>query len=357
MNPRPIAALYILATTTLSGQNNKPAGDQPQYYDEPSFIVAGVADPSARGGHGSDPVAHSVAALAKETDALRAGAATAGSEESLRAAIAREPNRAELHHALASAEEQRGNALEAAREYQRAAELEASERNLFDWGAELLAHRAAEQAVEVFAKGNRLFPRSTRMLLGLAVAWYSRGSYDQAAQWFFEATDLNPSDPEPYLFLGKVSSGAITELPGFGERLERFARLEPENAWANYYYAASVWRGWKGAEDTATAAKVRSLAGKAVRLDPHLGAAYLLLGTIFAEQSNLAGAIRAYQSAIGADPRMEEAHYRLAQAYRKAGEPEKAQKEIEVYQQLSKESAQAWEREHSEIQQFVFGLR
>ena len=60
--------------------------------------------------------------------------------------------------------------LAAVREYQRAVELDANEPNLFDWGAELLVHRAVEPAIEVFTKGNRLYPQSSRMLLGLAAA-------------------------------------------------------------------------------------------------------------------------------------------------------------------------------------------
>ena len=305
----------------------------PQFFDEPTFIVAGVTDPALRGGHGSDPVLRSAETLAKDTASLRIGTS------------------------VADAEEKQGKALEAVRQYQRAAELEPSESNLFDWGTELLTHRAADQAVEVFANGHRLFPRSTRALLGLAVALYSRGSYDQAAQRFFEAADLNPSDPAPYLFLGKVSSGAITESNGFGERLERFTRLQPENAWANYYYAASLWKHWKGADDIATLAKVQALLKKAVGLDSHLGAAFLQLGIVLAEQDDLPSAISAYQSAIQASPPMEEAHYRLAQAYRKTREPAKAQREIELYQQLSQQSTQALERERAEIQQFVFALR
>ena len=214
--------------------------------------------------------------------------------------------------------------------------------------AAVMLHRAADQAVEVFTTGHRLFPRSIRMLLGLAVALYSRGSYDQAAQRFFEAADLNPSDPAPYLFLGKISNGPITDSPGFAERLERFARLQPENAWANYYYAATLTR---------TSPKARALLENAVRLDPKLGAAFLLLGIVYAEEGNLTKAISAYQSAIEATPPMEEAHYRLAQAYRKTGETVKAQKELELYQQLSQQSAQKLERERGEIQQFVFELK
>jgi tetratricopeptide (TPR) repeat protein len=320
---RPIIIAALALAAALFGQSQSSQAP-PQYFDEPNFIVAGVADPSQRGGHGSDPVLRSAEALARETASLRTGPSAA------------------------DAAEKQGNALEAARELQRAAELDPSERNLFDWGTELLTHRAADQAVEVFTNGHRLFPRSTRMLLGLAVALYSRGSYDQAAPRFFEAADLNPSDPAPYLFLGKISNGPITHSGGYAERLERFARLHPENAWANYYYAATLTR---------TSPKARALLEKAVRLDPKLGDAFLLLGIVYADEGNLTKAISAYKSAIDATPPMEEAHYRLAQAYRKTGEPAKAQKEIGLYQELSRQAAQKLERERAEIQQFVFGLK
>src|SRR5271167_5261319 len=46
---------------------------KPPYFDEPKFIVAGVTDPSQRGGHGSDPVLRSAESLAKATAALRTG--------------------------------------------------------------------------------------------------------------------------------------------------------------------------------------------------------------------------------------------------------------------------------------------
>jgi Tfp pilus assembly protein PilF len=327
---------------------------KPQFFDEPSFIVAGVTDPAQRGGHGSDPALRSTEALARETASLRTSS-PAATKESLIEAIVREPDQAGLHHSLADIEEKQGNALEAAREYQRAAELDPSETNLFDWGAELLVHRAADQAVEVFSKTTRLFPRSPRTLLGLAVAYYSRGSYDQASQRFFEATDLNPADPAPYLFLGKVSSGAITDSQGFAERMERFARLQPGNALANYYYAVSLWKRRNSHGNAA--AKVRTLLERAVSLDTHLAAAYLQLGIVFADQSNFPKAIVAYEDAIAASPATEEAHYRLAQVYRKTGQPAKAQREGEIYQQLSKQSAQESERERAEIQQFVFELK
>jgi tetratricopeptide (TPR) repeat protein len=330
------------------------------FFDEPNFIVAGVTDAASHGGHGSDTVLRSSEALAKATASLSkksTGDTQARSAEQLRQAIQREPANAELHHLLGDAHEKLGNSLEAVREYQRAAELDATEPNLFDWAAELLTHRAVDQAIEVFSKGNRLFPRSARMLLGLAAAWYTRADYDQAARHFFEACDLNPSDPGPYVFLGKVQSVEILQSVGYLERMERFATLQPGNALANYYYAANLWRRWNGTADSVTRAKVQSLLEKAIHLDPNLGAACLQLGIFYADQKDLSNAISAYQKAIAVSPQLEEAHYRLAQAYRLTGEEVKAQHEFALHAQLSRKSAEEKERERHEISQFVFALR
>ena len=117
---------------------------------------------------------------------------------------------AELHHLLGDVQEKLGNSLEAVREYQRAAELDPREPYVFDWGSELLLHHAPEPAVEVFTKGSRLFPNSARMLIGLGAAWFARGSFDQAVDRICEASDLNPADPIPYLFLGRLLSAQPT---------------------------------------------------------------------------------------------------------------------------------------------------
>ena len=264
---------------------------------------------------------------------------------------------AELHHLLADVEEKQGNPVDAQREYQRAAELDPSESNFFDWGSELLLHSAVEPALEVFGKGNRLFPQSARMLVGFAVAWYARGSYEQAVKRLCEASDLNPNNPTPYLFLGKFQSVDSTPSDESVETLGRFARLQPENAQANYYYAVSLWNRRQGPGDTNVVAQVRSLLEKAVRLDPKLGGAFLQLGILYSEQNDLPNALTALQKAVEASPQLLQAHYRLAQAYRQTGELPRAQKELELYEQISRESAEQSVRDRRQIQQFVYTLR
>jgi tetratricopeptide (TPR) repeat protein len=263
---------------------------------------------------------------------------------------------AELHQLLGDVYEKLGNPLEAVREYQSAAELDPSEPNLFDWGADLLLHRAFEPAIEVFTKGNRLFPRSVRMLIGLGVAWYARGAYERAAQRLCEASDLNPDNLTPYLFMGKMESVETTRSACMVEKLARFATLHPENALANYYYALSLSRR-DSAQDASRLAQAQSLLEKAVRLDPKLGAAYLQLGILDSNRGAFPEAIASYQKAITANPGLEQAHYRLAQAYSRTGESSKAQAELQAYEQLSKKTAEEVEHERHEIQQFVYTLR
>src|SRR5258708_29549685 len=126
---------------------------------------------------------------------------------------------------------------------------------------------------------------------------------------------------------------------------------------ANYFYAVGIWKELKSHGDAEVRARVESLLMSGVRLDARLGDAYLQLGSLHSEQKDLPKAISDYQRAIQVDPNAETAHYRLAQAYRQKGEPDKARAELKVYDELVKQSAENNERERHEIQQFVYTLR
>jgi tetratricopeptide (TPR) repeat protein len=260
---------------------------------------------------------------------------------------------AELHHLLGDVEEKLGHSLEAVREYQHAAELNPSEENLFDWGTELLIHRAFEPATEVFNEGNRLFPRSARMLAGLGVSWYARGSDKLAVEHLCQASDVNPDDPNPYLFLGKIQSVETAQSTCMMEKLGRFVLLQPENAQGNYYYALGLLTR-NNADDLAHA---ESLLEKAVHLDPKVAAAYLQLGVLYSQRGDSSKAVSAFLEAIAANPGLVAAHYRLAQAYSQNGEKSKAQAELQIYDQLSKKTAEEADRQRREIRQFVYTLR
>lgn len=262
---------------------------------------------------------------------------------------------AELHRFLGGVYEKLGRPLDAVREYQSAAELNPNESDLFDWGADLLLHRAYEPALEVFTKGNHLFPRSARILAGLAVAAYARGAYDEALQHLCDASDIRPSDVQPYLFMGKMQTVQSAQPSCVEEKLSRFVVLQPENAFASYYDALRLLNHQK---NSAVAEKqVELLLNKAIELNPKFGAAYLQLGIIYADRGDFPEALEAYQKAANADPELKEAHYHLARAYSRKGEKSKAETEFQLYRQLSKKTAEDDERQRRDIQQFVYTLR
>ena len=364
-----IAALFLGPNETknvdLALQRPKPpalsSAQKPEFFDQPQFTVSGVTDTTNLGGHGSDTTVRARETLAKETVLLgknSAGPAPvanyARERDHLRLLLAHK-DKPELHHSLGDVQEKLGNSLEAVHEYQRAAEMDPSESYFFDWGSELLLHHAPEPALEVFAKGNRLFPGSVRMLIGMGAAWFARGDFDQAVQRIAEASDLSPNDSVPYLFLGRIQNAESTPSEKIVEKLQRFIAQQPENAEANYYYAVGLWKLRKGPQ--AGVEQVESLLRKAIHLDPQFGAAYLQLGILHSEQRDDARAISDFQQAIQSDPQMEEAHYRLAQAYRQMGDAAKADVELKIYDRIAKESAQKTDRERHEIRQFVYTLR
>ena len=110
-------------------------------------------------------------------------------------------NTPELHNLLGEVEEKDGKFVPAANEYELAAHADPSESNLFDWGSELLLHRTLGPSIEVFQDAALRYPASQRLAIGLGMALYAHGNYDEAVKSLLRAADLNPSDPSCYLFL------------------------------------------------------------------------------------------------------------------------------------------------------------
>ena len=264
---------------------------------------------------------------------------------------------ADLHRLLGDLDERLEDPLGAVREYERAAGLDPSERNYFAWGTELLLHKAAAPSADVFDKGVRLHRDSARLLAGLGAALYTSGSADEAAQRLCEASDLDPANPAPYLFLGRMQEATSTSLPCAEQKLARFVHDQPANARANYYYALALWRRDRGSENSETLQHVEALFIKASAIDPKFDLPQLQLGNLYLSRGDLQSALTAYRKAVAANPTGSDAHYRLGLTYKRIGDENKAQREIEEYKRLDKTEADTIERQRRELRQFLFVLQ
>jgi tetratricopeptide (TPR) repeat protein len=346
--------LVLDAQVPAEGATGQPippvsSSDKMGFSDQPNFTVAGMTDWSNLGLHGSDSTSRTSEALAKETLALKSASAESAGNGGAGTAAA--------YRLSGDRDERLGDPVAAVHEYEQAARLDPSEENYFAWGSELLLHRAAQPASEVFAKGSALHSKSARMLAGLGAALYANGLYDEAARRLCEASDLNPADSAPYLFLGKMEETATAPFPCGEEKLARFAREQPANALANYYYELSLTKRERVSDNPAEFHHLEKLLEKAVSIDPALGEAYVQLGILYSTQGDLALATQVLKKAIEVNPDLGAAHYRLSLVYERMDEEAKARQEIGIYKQCEKAETDRLERQRRELRQFLVILK
>ena len=266
-------------------------------------------------------------------------------------------NTAELHNLLAEIEEKDEKFVAAANEYETGAHMDPSESNLFDWGSELLIHHTLEPAIDVFRHATERYPNSPRLLIGLGMALYSRGNYDEAVKSLLRAADLNPSDPGSYLFLSKAYDSSPSQADEVIQRFRRFAELQPHNPRASYYYAMSLWKGKRAQDPGLDLQQIESLLKKAIALDPKFAEAHLQLGNLYSDQSKYAEAIPEYVRARELDPGLGDVYYRMGQAYVHVGEKDRAQEQFQIYQRVRAEHMAELDKQRADIRQFVYSAK
>jgi tetratricopeptide (TPR) repeat protein len=268
--------------------------------------------------------------------------------------LLKQKDTAELHNVLGEIEEKDGKFVAAESQYEIAAHMDPSESNLFDWGSELLVHRTLDPAVNVFQSAAEHYPNSPRLAIGLGMALYSRGNYDDAVKALLKAADLNPSDPRCYYFLSKAYDSSPSQADAVIQRFRRFVELQPHNARAHYYYAMSLWKGRRAQDANLDIQKIESLLKRSIMLDPNLPDAHLQLGNLYSDQAKYADAIPQYQRALEENADLADAHYRMGQAYVHTGQKARAQDQLEIYQRLRAQHLAELDKQRAEIRQFVY---
>ena len=253
-------------------------------------------------------------------------------------------------------DEKSGDPLSAVHEFEHAAGLDPSEQNYFEWGSELLLHRAIWQAQEVFHKGTDAYPKSVRMQTAMGAALFAGARYDEAAIRLCKASDLNPADSNPYIFMGKIEMAAPNPLACIEPMLKRFLQQDPGNSIANYFYAMSILKRQQQLPDKKAEQQAETLLTKAVSIDPKCSLAYLQLGVIAASERSFEKAIGFYKKAIEADPELADTYYRLGVSYDRTGQPSKAKEEFQIHDQIKQRQAEAIEVQRRNVKQFLVVL-
>jgi len=266
-------------------------------------------------------------------------------------------NTGELHDLLGQIEEKDGKYVAAVKEFQTAAHLDPSDGNLFDWGTELLLHRTYEPAIDVFTEATRRYPESPRLAIGLGMALYARGKYDEAIRALLTAADLSPSDPRCYLFLSRAYDNSPTQAEEVIQRFKRYADLQPDSSLAQFYYAMSLWKGKRAEDSSVDLQTVETLLLRSIALDGKLPEAHMQLGNLYADQHEYAKSIPEYLRALELNPSLSDAHYRLGTDYIHAGQKDEAQKEFDVYQKLRTQHMAKEDKARADVQQFIYSSK
>ncbi len=273
--------------------------------------------------------------------------------ESLRA----EEDSAEVENLLGEVYEKKAEYLNAVRAFQKAAEMEPrNEDYRFDYILELLAHHNFDAAALVAEPAVHDFSNSMRMRLVLGVAYFGRGRFTESTQSFFETAKRFPELELPLYFLGLAADSTGKDLEETRGLLEAYRERHPEQFWPYYFLGRYALRPDVSSEQKADPDRAERLLKESLKRKADFADAHYELGNVYSTQKRWPEAIEEYKKATHLNPKLSEAHYRLALAYRHTGDLPGSLHEMEMHRKLKQEEAQEALRLR-QVRAFLYKLR
>ncbi len=263
----------------------------------------------------------------------------------------------EAHALMGDILEQSEQPLEAVQHFQRAVELEPSERHLFALGYEFLSHWNWETAQQVFERGLEPFPQSWRLWLGLGAAQLGQNENENAARAFLEAIKISPQ-PLAYHLLSVTFDEAGQQREAVRAAFESYYASNPDDPWARYYRALTIFRTNSGESETVGHLQqtLNELAETAAQ-HPDFFEALYLLGEAYSDQQDWPRAVAALEKAVAARPDDVQARYKLGLALQRLGRTEEAKLQLEQYQNLKQQLDQVMNERMSATKRFIIELK
>jgi tetratricopeptide (TPR) repeat protein len=264
---------------------------------------------------------------------------------------------AEVENLLGEVYEKKAEYLNAVRALQKAAEMEPrNEDYRFDYILELLAHHNFDAAVLVAEPAVQDFSNSMRMRLVLGVAYFGRGRFTESTQSFSETAKRFPELELPLYFLALAADSTGKDLEETRELLEEYRERHPEQFWPYYFLGRYALHPDVSSEQKADPDRAERLLKESLKRKADFADAHYELGNVYSTQKRWSQAIEEYQKATHLNPKLSEAHYRLARAYRHTGDLPGSLREVDVHRKLKQEEAQEALRLR-QVRAFLYKLR
>jgi tetratricopeptide (TPR) repeat protein len=194
--------------------------------------------------------------------------------------------------------------------------------NYVDLATICVEHDNFDLGLEIVDIGLRELPDSWILYLQRGVLLAMKGLMADAEKEFENARRLAPAQPVPYAALGMVwIQGGQTEKAVEVLRAELPRRQDHV---VPYIFAVALLRSGVEAASPAAAEAVSALRAS-IRADPSFAPAHAELGRLLLKRDEVDAAIRELEKASTLDPASTPALYALSQAYRKKGDPARAQ--------------------------------
>ena len=191
---------------------------------------------------------------------------------------------------------------------------------LCDLASQLVAQERNNPAARVFMAALALKPQCIAAHKGLGLLLESAGFFEDAADSFASALELQPTSELHYLLARSLQRAGQAELSGL--HYNTALQIDPENVDAWYNLGVLLAAAGQLVEASAAFTQITQKA-------PSIARAWTSLGAVRAQLSDEAGAIRCLQEAVQLEPDNALAHANLADSLRTRDQVAQARKHAE----------------------------
>lgn len=205
----------------------------------------------------------------------------------------------------------------------------------FRYGLLLIDSHAPAAGILRLQESLKQFPNSSRLWLALGIAQLTHGQNAEAENSFKRSLALDAKLVPAIAYLGVT----YAERGLYDKAIELYEQAIALNAQlaAPYYLVAETMLKMSNADTTRAEKYLR----RATEIDPALAAAYLAWGKLYVRANRHKEAAPLFERAVSLQPELLEAHYQLSQVLFKLKRTEEANRELEIFKQLSaKQKAQ-----------------